>query len=128
MKTLVDVAEYSGTGYQSLVEFESWCVALINDGEEFHRENITFLECHDATDEVFVLLSGECTLFLGDGDDTIGGISAVQLQKGKLYNVKRSVWHNLVTCPGTTVLIVENADTSRKNSRYLPVSPDSLPR
>lgn len=127
MKPLVETAVYDGKGYESLIEFESWCVALINDGEEFHRENITFLERHDATDEVFVLLSGACVLYIGDGDDTLGNITAVRLEMGKLYNVKKSVWHNLVVRPGTQVLIVENADTGRSNSRYLPVSQAALP-
>lgn len=128
MKTLVEVVEHTGTGYRPLIEFQEWCVALINDGPDFQRENITFMEAHDETDEVFVLLSGRCILFIGDGDSTVGEISAIRLAPNKLYNVKKSTWHNLITCPGTRVLIVENATTSRKNSRYLPVAPDQLPQ
>ncbi len=125
---LVEVWVNDEPGYKPLVFYEGWRVAILNDSEKFKRANTTYLERHNLTDEVFVLLAGACTLFIGDGGDgEVGHITLLPLEPNKIYNVKRGVWHNLETTPGTAILIVENADTARTNSSYLPVTPLMLP-
>lgn len=127
---LLEISDYREPGYRALVYHEGWRVALLNDDPaRFRPETLGYLERHNLTDEVFVLLSGECTLLIGDGDTagSHGDITRVTMEKGKLYNVKRGVWHNLLGSPGMTLLIVENADTSRQNSDYSGVSVDEIP-
>jgi len=63
-----------------------------------------------------VLLEGRCILFLGEGNDTITSITAVDMVPRKLYNVKRGVWHSHTLNNDASVLIVENRDTAIKNS------------
>lgn len=124
---LVEILENTGTDYMPLVWFEGWRVAILNDAPKFRRETMPYLERHKETDEVFVLLDGACTLYIGDGKEELGTISALKMEPRKIYNIKKGVWHNLTAQPGTSVLIVENADTSKQNSDYIPVSPDLLP-
>jgi len=125
---LVDIFRHEGAGYRALVYHEGWRVAILNDAGQFRRENTTFLERHDRTDEAFILLEGECALYIGEGGDGHpGAIRLLPMERGKIYNVKRGVWHNLATVPGTAVLIVENADTSPDNSPKMAVTPDMLP-
>lgn len=125
---LVEIHQHSGTGYKALVYFESWRVAFLNYDEKFMRENTIYLERHDLTDEVFILLSGTCSLFIGNGDsDSPGQIKLLPLETQKMYNVKKGVWHNLVLTPGTSLLIVENSNTSKDNSLFAPVTLDQLP-
>ena len=127
-KNLIEITEYTGPGYKPLVDFESWRVAILNDDQVFRREYTKYLERHTQTDEVFVMLEGECSLYIGiGGDDSPGEINLLPMEKCKLYNVKKGVWHNLISKPGTTLLIVENSNTSAENSDRIPVTPDMLP-
>lgn len=126
-QTLVEVLENPAEDYLPLVWFEGWRVAILNDAPKFRRETMPYMERHNETDEVFVLLGGACTLYIGDGREDIGTISTVQMEPKKIYNIKKGVWHNLTARPGTSVLIVENANTSKQNSEYYPVTADLLP-
>ena len=126
---LVDITAHDGPNYKPLVYFESWRVAILNDDPEvFRKEKTTCLERHNETDEVFVLLEGECTLYLADGEkDALGPIEAVPMELKKIYNVKKGAWHNLISKPGMSLLIVENADTGSANTDYSSVTTDQLP-
>ena len=125
--SLVEILRHDGPDYKPLVDFESWRVAILNDHEKFRRETTTYLERHNQTDEVFVLLEGDSYLYIGDGDDSPGEIRLLHMEKCKLYNVKKGVWHNVLASPGTSLLIVENANTSRDNSNRFAVTADMLP-
>jgi len=128
MKQLVEISEHTGEDYKPLVDCNGWRVALLNDAPRFRRETTPYLERHNETDEVFVLLAGTCTLYIGDGaENGIGIVSLLPMEKKKLYNVKKGVWHNLTATSGTTLLIVENTNTSKENSDYYPVTADMLP-
>lgn len=126
-KTLIEILENHGTDYLPLVWFEGWRVAILNDAPKFRRETMPYMERHNETDEVFVLLGGVCTLYIGDGQESLGAITALKMESRKIYNIKKGVWHNLTAGPDTSILIVENADTSKHNSDYIPITPDMLP-
>jgi len=126
---LVDVTQHDGPGYKALVYFEDWRVAFLNDDpSRFRRETMPYLERHNETDEVFVLTSGQCTLYIGDGKgDTPGKIETIEMEPNKMYNVKKGVWHNLTGNEDMVLLIVENANTSKQNSDFYPVTAQMLP-
>jgi len=87
-----------------------------------------YLERHNETDEVFVLMEGQCTLYIGDGKDaTPGNISTLEMEKGRMYNIKKGVWHNLTGNEEMKLLIVENSTTSKQNSDFYPITADMLP-
>jgi len=86
-----------------------------------------YLERHNETDEVFVLLEGACTLCIGYDDQSPGKIELFVMEKNKLYNVKHEVWYNLTAVAGTTLLIMESTDTSEVNSNYFSVTLEMLP-
>lgn len=113
---LIEITEYEGEGYQPLIDYDKWRVAILNYCDELLPENIEKMQRHDETDEVFILLKGECILFLADGSDTIGKITAVNMEPLKLYNIKKSVWHTHTLSEEAMVLIVENQDTALINS------------
>jgi mannose-6-phosphate isomerase-like protein (cupin superfamily) len=109
---LVEISEYTGEGYRPLVDYGEWRVAILRYIDELAPENITFLERHNETDEVFVLLEGRCTLLIGDGEE----IHAVKMEPYKVYNVKRGVYHSHTLSKDAIVLVVENCDTGAWNS------------
>lgn len=117
---LLDVQTHDGPGYRPLVDFRSWRVALMNYAPDQEADQIARLQRHDETDEVFVLLRGRCILFLLDPH---GALHAVDMQPGRLYNVRRGVWHAHTFSRDARVLIVENADTTDANSPFLDLTP-----
>ena len=128
-KDLLEVTDYTGPGYKPLVYFEGWRVAILNDDPSKYRiETVGRLERHNCTDEVFVLLQGHCSLLIGEekSDDSIGKIISVEMQPNKLYNIHKGVWHNLIGEENMALLIVENSDTTKQNSNYIPISVEDI--
>ena len=117
IENLLEVKTYTAAGYKPVIDFGAWRVALMRSCTDCLPQNIKHFGCHDETDEVFVLLQGRCILFVADGHETIGTIHAQDMEPGKVYNVKRSVWHSHTFDPDALVLIVENRDTCGTNSR-----------
>ncbi|MGC8855388.1 MAG: hypothetical protein ACP5QU_01175 [Anaerolineae bacterium] len=117
--SLLQILTYDGVGYQPLVNYQSWRVALMNYTPDLVPEKITQMQKHNKTDEVFVLLTGRCILFLGEGTEVVTRVHAVDMQPFKLYNVRRGVWHSHTFSPEARVLIVENRDTTENNSPFI---------
>jgi len=120
---LLEIREFTGIGYQPLINFNSWRVAIMNYIDEIQPERIKTVERHKETDEVFVLLQGKGILFLGDGELELERFYPQVMEPGKIYNVKKNVWHSIVLTRDGSVLIVENQDTDEKNTDYSPILP-----
>ena len=108
----IEILEYNGEGYAPIMHFGEWRVALLNYAERFAPACPIKLERHLLTDEVFVLLEGEATLFIGEE------MVAYPMEKNKIYNVKQGAWHRITASKDAKVLIVENHNTSKENSEY----------
>jgi hypothetical protein len=115
-ESLLEVREYTGEGYQPLIDYGQWRVAILRYIDELRPQHLGKMQRHDQTDEVFVLLNGRCILFLGEGLDRVGGIHAEDMQPLKLYNVKRGAWHTHTLSEDASVLIIEDRDTGTSNS------------
>jgi hypothetical protein len=114
--TWYEVYEQTGEGYLPLVDYESWRVAVLSYSDELLADEIRTMQRHDETDEVFVLLRGRCLLFLGGNSDRVEEIIPLEMKPFKIYNIKKSVWHNHTVSKDALVLIVENRDTTSANS------------
>ena len=115
---LLEIREYLEPGYRPVVDYESWRVAILNYIDDLSPDQLTAMQRHNETDEVFVLLKGRCILFLGDGKDTVTAIYAQDLEPLKVYNVKRGTWHTHTLSEDAQLLIVENRDTTFDNSPF----------
>ncbi len=115
---LLEIREHTGEGYLPLVDFERWRVAILNYSPTLLPENLTRMQRHNETDEVFVLLQGRCILFVGEGQDTVTHVHAENLQHQRVYNVKKAVWHTHTLSRDAMVLVVENRDTTYDNSPF----------
>jgi hypothetical protein len=116
---LLEIREWQGEGYQPCVDYGAWRVALLRYIDELLPQVIDAMECHNGTDEVFVLLNGRCILFIGEGDGEIEMIHPVDMVPHKLYNVKKGVYHTHTLSRDAIVLIVENRETGPMNSDRL---------
>jgi hypothetical protein len=115
---LLEVRDYVKEGYSPVVDYAEWRVAVLNFSNDLLPGNITAMQRHDETDEVFVLLHGRCILFIGEGDKKVTDIFAENMQPFKIYNVKKSVWHTHTLSRDAKVLIVENRNTTLDNSPF----------
>ena len=113
---LLEIKEYKEAGYKPVIDYGEWRVAVLNYCDELLPENIDKMQKHNQTDEVFVLLSGSCCLFMAEGAEEIKDIYAQKMEPFKIYNIKRSVWHTHTLSEDAMVLIIENRDTSLENS------------
>jgi ureidoglycolate hydrolase len=123
-ESLIEIRDYAGAGYQPLVDFASWRVAIMRDSEPYAQEKIERVERHVETDEVFVLLAGQVTLFVGDGEARAERLVPQVMEPLKLYNVKRNVWHTILFSRDASVLIVENRDTGPQNTEFAALTPE----
>ena len=81
-----------------------------------NKEMIKTMQKHMETDEVFVLLSGKCTLLSAGNGNQPTEIQKVELEADQVYTVQKGFWHNHVLSQDGAVLIVENRDTTDDNS------------
>ena len=96
----MDVYSFAGEDYGRQFGGDGWQAAFLNFGPKFgHRRPP---ERHFKSDELFALLQGEATLFIGEEG------REVKMEKGKLYNVRRGTWHQIVAEKDSRVLVIEN--------------------
>jgi hypothetical protein len=120
--SLLEIREHNEPDYKPLIDYKGWRVALMNYVSDLLPEKINRMQKHTETDEVFVLLTGHCILFIGEGEDHVTQVHAVDMELYKLYNVKRNVWHSHTFSGDARVLIVENRDTVEANSPFVNLS------
>jgi len=60
---LLEVRSYESAGYQPLIDYDKWRVAILRYCDELMPERISTMQQHNETDEVFVLLEGRCICF-----------------------------------------------------------------
>ena len=111
----LEIHEYTGPDYEPTMHFGQWRVAIANYAERFDEQKYTMTESHSLTDEVFVLLLGRAWLVIGED------LRKVEMEPGKIYNVKAGTRHNVLLEKDSKVLIVENHDTGPENSELYPI-------
>lgn len=117
----MNIAEYvfSGEGMQRVFENEKWTVGIKNWKPANDVTGIDCLERHNQTDELFVLVAGNCTLIYANEKD--GGLEfgAVKMEPNKVYNIPATLWHNTITQKDTKMILIEDSNTSMDNSDIL---------
>lgn len=102
----MEIFDYTGEDFKAVMQFETWKIGLLRCSDRFSKHKV--MERHNKTDESFVLLEGCATLYVED--------SVTQMEKCKVYNVKKGEWHHITVSTDATVLVVENSDTSAENT------------
>ena len=102
----------NGSGFDTLHVFDGWKVAFITYAEQY--DELKLLKRHTQTDEVFVLIKGEATLYSADGEQPL---VLTKMEKEKLYNVKKNTWHHLSVSKDALLIVVENSDTTKENTQ-----------
>lgn len=123
-ETVLEIRDYEGEGYQPLVDFAGWRVAILRYLDGIHPDRNASMERHTRTDEVFVLTKGRGVLLMGGSEPKVDEISPQVMETGRIYNVKQNAWHTILLSRDASVLIVESRDTGKENSEYFHLSED----
>lgn len=118
--------EMNGEGMQRVYENEKWTVGIKNWKPANDITGTTCLERHNKTDELFVLLSGRCTLISAE---EVGGelkLEALEMEPFKVYNIPQSLWHNTVTQKDTKMVLIEDVSTGMENSDIIDLTPAQI--
>lgn len=117
MKPGVEIIHYDGDGFKPVMAFKSWRLAYLNYAKEASKEAREIrVERHLETDEVFVLLQGEALFVAGDDAENCTAVETFVMKPGVIYNAKQYCWHHCIMKEGSSVLLVEEADTSDDNT------------
>ena len=117
---------YEGKGLTRVFENEKWMVGIKNWKPMNDIKNINNLERHNETDELFILLSGRCTLLYANETEKGLDIRAVDMEPMKVYNIPRSLWHNTVTEKDTKLALIEDSSTGSANSDNLDLTAEQI--
>lgn len=114
--------EFSGQGMNRVYENEKWTVGIKNWKPANDITGMDMLERHNQSDELFVLVSGSCTLI--SAKETSGGMAfeKVDMEPNKVYNIPMRMWHNTITKKDTKMILIEDSDTGEKNSDFYRLS------
>jgi hypothetical protein len=113
----LEIFSHTKQGFMPLVDYGTWRVAILNDAPMYESGKVSYLDSHDETDEVFILLKGSCKLLTAGSGEIPDIIEGQWMKPDFVYNVKRGTWHSHILLPGTSVLVIENNNTSKVNTR-----------
>ncbi len=112
-----DQFEFSHNGYSKLFHFNTWRVATLEYVEEIDNSDINYLECHHETDEVFILIDGQCRMvFFKDNHPDAEIFESIDLQPQQIYKVLKGVYHAHRISKDAKIVLIEEDSTCDKNS------------
>lgn len=112
----IETLEFAGEGMARVYENEKWTVGVKNWKPANDITGTDCLERHNQTDELFVLLSGRCTLLYAVEEAGDLKMGAVEMEPLKVYNIPATLWHNTVTQKDTKMVLIEDSNTGMDNS------------
>lgn len=113
----VETFDYRDIGYQKLFHHQNWRVAVLNYIDELEIDQIQYVEAHALTDEVFVLLEGECYLLFADvKEGKINDFKCVNMEKNVVYKIPQGIYHTHTLSKDAHLLIIEEENTGYENS------------
>jgi ureidoglycolate hydrolase len=102
---------HRGEGYNPFLIRNNWQVAQLNYVPTHGLDDITDVERHNCTDEVFILFKGTAVLVTAEFDDDETSFEYQKLERGVTYNVPAGVWHNIAMDEDAEIILVENRNT-----------------
>ena len=118
--------EFTGAGMQRVYENEKWTVGIKNWKPANDITGITNIERHNKTYELFVLVEGKFTLIYAEEKGEDLEFHAVKMEKGKLYVIPQSLWHNTITVKDTKMFLIEDVSTGNDNSDVRELTPEQI--
>lgn len=103
-----------------------WGVGIKNYKPANDIANLENVERHNGTDELFVLLEGECTLLSATETDGKLEFAKLPMAPGRVYAIPAGLWHNTITKPGVKLVLIEDQASAQSNSDILTLTAEQL--
>lgn len=107
---------FEGEGMKRIYENDKWTVGIKNFKPSNSLEGFRELERHNATDELFVLLSGSCVLVVKTERDGAAPFACTRMEARAVYSIPRGVWHTTITEADSKLVLIEDSATSPANT------------
>jgi ureidoglycolate hydrolase len=120
----IDSFEFTGEGMSRVYENSKWTVGIKNYKPANDIANINCIERHNQTDELFVLLCGNCVLVYATQENGKFIFKALKMEFNKVYSIPQSLWHNTITQPDTKMILIEDSSTGMSNSDVMNLTND----
>lgn len=117
---------FDGEGMKRVFENEKWTVGIKNWKPANDVIGIDCLERHNQTDELFVLIEGDCTLVTANETDKGYVFESIKMEPDKVYNIPATLWHNTITRKDTKMILIEDSNTSMENSDILSLNAEQI--
>ncbi len=109
---MIEVFESTDGGFSTKIIHKGWKAAFITYSAQY--DALTEMKRHLESDEAFVLLRGQATIYTFDGAKT-----ETHLAPCKVYNVRQGTWHHVQVSRDALLFVVENSDTSKENTERM---------
>lgn len=119
---LLEKYETRKKGYDPFLIREGWQVAQLNADENQQVENISRIDIHYQTDEVFILTKGKAVLITATIINEKPKFELEIMEPGITYNVPVKTWHNIAMQKGCEVIIVEKNNTHLGDFEFFDLS------
>jgi hypothetical protein len=118
---LIETYTYDGEGYDPYLIQDNWQVAKLNYMPGQGLSDITKIDKHVQTDEVFILVKGLAVLIAAGQNEKGYTFHSQKMQPGITYNIKADTWHNIAMDADAEVIIVEKNNTHINDCIYVPL-------
>lgn len=115
----IEIFNYEGPGVETAYNGDGRILGIKNYSDSNDLSGSLRLERHLQTDEQFLLFQGHCIIITeGSGRNWV----LTPMERAKVYNIPRGLWHTTVMSRDCRMVLVENSDTSTANSEYRQLS------
>jgi ureidoglycolate hydrolase len=122
--SILEKGEWTEEGFKPVIKIGEYRLAILRYFSGVSSDNITRIERHNRTDEIFILTEGTAWMILLEGGNDNFETHVFPMRRNIAYNVKAGVWHHVILSEDANIIIFEKADTSKENSEYFKPDPE----
>ncbi len=119
---LIEKYQITENGYHPFLIRDGWQVAQLNYMPEQEIGNISKLDIHHLTDEVFILLKGKAVLIGAAISGDVVKFEVEVMKPNITYNIPVDTWHNIAMSMDCEIIIIEKANTHEGDFEFFPLS------
>jgi hypothetical protein len=123
---LVEIGKYFGVGFQPVLDFEGWRVAMKRYNESTHPSKFHSVDRHNETNEVFILTEGKADMLLMEGDAKPTQFHLFPMELNVAYSVQKGAWHHVFMSEDAHIIVFERSNTSRENSDLFELDAETI--
>lgn len=117
---------YEGEALSWVHTTKNWGVGIKNYKPANDIANLSNLERHNGTDELFILLDGYCCLLYANEVDGALKIEKLPMEQGRVYAIPAGLLHNTITRPGVKLALIEDCHSAQTNSDVIQLTEEQI--